>query len=72
MVAGPEPDATCSGGTKLLGVNRISTKDSSTGAGAHDSAGSMKPPELVTATQAELDQILALTKLTLPARPTPL
>ena len=23
MVAGPEPDATCSGRTKLLGVNRI-------------------------------------------------
>ena len=28
----------------------------------------MKPPELVTATQAELDQILALTKPTLPAK----
>ncbi len=28
----------------------------------------MKPPELVTATQAELDEILALTKPTLPAK----
>ena len=28
----------------------------------------MKPPELVSATQAELDEILALTKPTLPAK----
>ena len=49
-------------------------KDFSTAAVANDSvasidsAGSMKPPELVTATQAELDEILALTKPTLPAK----